>query len=85
MAEPAPRGKELKRYFVIGVLVLAVTAGVACGEPSPAPTPTLTPTAALPSPGDPVVTVIPRLALVAGAAAVAAGVFLLYFARRRAF
>ncbi|MCH7713646.1 MAG: hypothetical protein IIC99_08495 [Chloroflexi bacterium] len=53
--------------------------------PMPTPTPTLTPTAALPSPGDPVVTVIPRIALMAGAAAVAAGMFLLYLARRRAF
>ena len=30
----------MKRYFVIGVLTLAVTTGVACGEPTPAPTPT---------------------------------------------
>lgn len=53
--------------------------------PVPTPTPTLTPTAALPSPGDPVVTVIPRIALMAGAAAVVAGISLLYLARRRAF
>ena len=53
--------------------------------PVATPTPTLTPTAALPSPGDPVVTVIPRIALIAGTAALLAGVFLLYLARRRAF
>ena len=53
--------------------------------PVPTPTPTLTPTAALPSPGDPVVTVIPKFVLAAGATAVVAGVFLLYLARRRAF
>ena len=51
----------------------------------PTPLPTLTPTVALPSPGDPVVTVIPRIALMAGSGAVAVGVFLLYLARRRAF
>ena len=27
----------MKRYLVIGVLALAVTAGLACGEPSPDP------------------------------------------------
>lgn len=53
--------------------------------PVPTAIPTPTPTAALPSPGDPVVTVIPKAALAAGGAAVVAGVFLLYLARRRAF
>ncbi len=51
--------------------------------PVPTPTPTLTPTAALPAPGDPVVAVIPRYVLMAGALVVAAGVFLLFLARRR--
>ena len=56
--------------------------------PTPAPTitpiPTLTPTAVLPVPGDPGVTAIPRLALIAGAAAVTAGAGLILVARRRA-
>ena len=57
--------------------------------PSPTPTPTitptvtLTPTAALPVPGDPIVTVIPRLALFIGAAAVATGIVLVLLARRK--
>ena len=56
--------------------------------PTPTPTvtpiPTLTPTAVLPVPGDPGVTAIPKLALMVGAAAVAAGAGLLLLARRRA-
>ena len=56
--------------------------------PTPTPTltpiPTLTPTASLPVPGDPGVTAIPRLALIVGAAAVAAGVDLVLLARRQA-
>ena len=55
--------------------------------PTPTPTitpvPTLTPTAVLPIPGDPRVTAIPRLALIIGAAAVAAGAGLILVARRR--
>ena len=51
--------------------------------PAPTPTPTITPTASLPVPGDPGVTVIPKLALAIGAAAAAAGVLLLLVARRR--
>lgn len=53
--------------------------------PVPTPTPTLTTTAALPSPGDPVVAMVPKVALMAGAVAVVLGVFLLFLARRRAF
>ena len=45
--------------------------------------PTVTPTASLPVPGDPGVTAIPRLALIVGAAAVAAGTGLLLLARHR--
>ena len=58
-------------------------------EPTPTPTPTATPvppptpTAALPAPGDPGVTAIPRLALIVGVAAVAGGAGLLLLARRR--
>ena len=56
--------------------------------PTPTPTitpiPTLTPTAVLPVPGDRGVTAIPRLALIVGAAAVAAGAGLILLARRRA-
>ena len=56
--------------------------------PAPTPTPrataTLTPTAVLPVPGDTTVTAIPRLALIVGAAAVAAGSGLILLARRRA-
>ena len=56
--------------------------------PTPTPTvtpiPTLTPTAVLPVPGDPGVTAIPRLALIIGAASVAAGAGLILLARRRA-
>lgn len=57
--------------------------------PAPAPTPTatpaptLTPTAVLPVPGDPRVTAIPRMTLIAGAAAVAVGAGLMLLARRR--
>ena len=52
--------------------------------PVPTPTPTITPTASLPVPGDPAVTAIPRWLLLAGTAAVLAGVMLLLVARRRA-
>lgn len=38
-AELAPWGEKLNRYFAIGVLALAVSTGVACGEPAPTPTP----------------------------------------------
>ncbi|PKB80646.1 MAG: hypothetical protein BZY88_08340 [SAR202 cluster bacterium Io17-Chloro-G9] len=52
--------------------------------PQPTPTPTVTPTASLPVPGDPGVTVIPKLVLAIGAAAAAAGILLLLVVRRRA-
>ena len=51
--------------------------------PSPTPTPTVTPTASLPVPGDPTVTAIPRVALVAGVAAALGGIVLLVVVRRR--
>lgn len=51
--------------------------------PQPIPTPTVTPTASLPVPGDPGVTVIPKLALAIGGAAAAAGIFILLLVRRR--
>ena len=53
--------------------------------PDPTPEPTLqpTPTASLPIAGDPAVTQVPKLALMAGAAAVVAGASLLLAARRR--
>ena len=56
--------------------------------PGPTPTPTVTPTmqptptAILPVPGDPAITAIPRLALIVGAAAVAAGAGLILLTRR---
>lgn len=53
--------------------------------PVPTPIPTLTPTAALPATGDPVVIVIPKMVLVAGAIAVVGGLFLVYVTRHRAF
>ena len=53
-------------------------------EPTAAPVPAPTPTAVLPVPGDPGVTAIPRLALIAGAIAVAAGAGLILWARRQA-
>jgi len=53
--------------------------------PVPTPTPTLTPTAALPAAGDPVVMVIPKMVLGAGAIAVVGGLVLIYVARHRAF
>ena len=52
--------------------------------PAPTPTPTVTPTASLPVPGDPGVTVIPKLALAIGGAMAAAGILLLLVVRRRA-
>ena len=54
--------------------------------PIPTATPTMqpTPTAILPVPGDPAITAIPRLALIIGAAAVAAGAGMILLARRRA-
>ena len=52
--------------------------------PTLRPTATLTPTAVLPVPGDTTVTAIPRLALIVGAGAVAAGSGLILLARRRA-
>ena len=51
--------------------------------PAPTPTPTVTPTASLPVPGDPGVTVIPKLALAIGATVAAAGILLLLLVRRR--
>ncbi len=51
--------------------------------PSPTPTPTVTPTASLPVPGDPTVTAIPRVALLAGVAAALGGIVLLLVVRRR--
>ena len=57
--------------------------------PTPTPVPTVTPTmqptptAILPVPGDPAITAIPRLALIVGAAAVAAGAGMILLARRR--
>ena len=53
--------------------------------PIPTATPTMqpTPTAILPVPGDPAITAIPRLALIIGAAAVAAGAGMVLLARRR--
>lgn len=51
--------------------------------PEPIPTPTVTPTASLPVPGDPGVTVIPKLVLAVGGAAAAAGIFMLLVVRRR--
>ena len=56
--------------------------------PMPTPVPTVTPTmqptptAILPVPGDPAITAIPRLALIVGAAAVAAGAGMILLARR---
>ena len=68
------------------------TVNLTFNDPLPVPTPTptitptltLTPTAVLPVPGDPGVTAIPRMALIVGAAAVAAGAALIFWARRRA-
>lgn len=51
--------------------------------PTVTPTPQPTPTAILPVPGDPAITAIPRLALIAGAAAVAAGAGMIFLGRRR--
>lgn len=52
--------------------------------PFPTATPTVTPTASLPVPGDPAVTVIPRMALILGGATLVAGLMLLVILRRRA-
>ena len=51
--------------------------------PVPQPTPRPTPTASLPVAGDPSVTQLPKMALMAGAVAVAAGAALLLTARRQ--
>ena len=53
-------------------------------EPTPQPTPTLTPTPSLPVVGDPSVTQLPRLVLIAGGVAVLGGVGLLLVTRRQA-
>ncbi len=53
----------MKRYFVIGVLLLTVTAGAACGEPAPTPTVTRTPASELAVAPKPTPTVPPTLAL----------------------
>ena len=37
-AKPEPGSEGMKRCLVIGVLALAVTTGVACGDTSPVPT-----------------------------------------------
>ncbi len=50
---------------------------------TPTPTPTITPTPLLPIPGDPSVTQFPRLALIAGIVALAAGGAILFIMRRR--
>lgn len=52
--------------------------------PKPTPTPTITPTASLPVPGDPAVTAIPKVALLAGVAGVLLGSVILIVLRRRA-
>ena len=55
--------------------------------PTPTPTPTVTPTPlptpVLPIPGDPSVTQIPRIALIAGMIALVAGGSILFLVRRR--
>ncbi len=75
-----------------GQIGVCYTADLTFEDPLPAPTPTptmpptptITPTASLPVAGDPAVTAIPRLALIVGTVAVAAGITLLLLARRRA-
>lgn len=52
-------------------------------DPTPEPTPRPTPTASLPVAGDPSVAQVPKLALMAGGAAVVAGAVLLLAARRK--
>ena len=52
-------------------------------DPTPEPTPKPTPTASLPVAGDPAVAQVPKLALIAGGAAVVAGAGLLLAARRK--
>lgn len=51
--------------------------------PTITPTPQPTPTAILPVPGDPAITAIPRLAVIVGAAAVAAGAGMILLSRRK--
>ena len=85
------RIKAAKTRGFVGVFDF-YTVNLTFNDPLPVPTPTptvtpiptLTPTAVLPVPGDPGVTAIPRLALIIGAASVAAGAGLILLARRRA-
>ena len=55
----------MKRYFVLGVLALAATAGVSCGEPALAPSPTSAPELALAPSATPTLTPIPAATLTA--------------------
>ncbi len=71
--------------FDFYVADLTFTQPLPVPTPIPTVTPTMqpTPTAILPVPGDPAITAIPRLALIVGAVAVAAGAGMILLARRR--
>ena len=83
------RAEETRPYigvfdFYVQDLTFVDPLPVALPEPTPEPTPVPTPIASLPIAGDPAVTLVPKLALAAGALAVVAGAGLLLAARRRA-
>ncbi len=83
------RAEESKPYigvfdFYVQDLTFVEPLPVPEPDPTPEPTPRPTPTASLPVAGDPSVAQVPKLALIAGAAAVVAGAGLLLAARRKA-
>ena len=75
---------EFVGVFNFYVVDLTFNSPLPVPTPIPTVTPTMqpTPTAILPVPGDPAITAIPRLALIIGAAAVAAGAGLILLGRR---
>ena len=78
------RAEESRPYigvfdFYVQDLTFAEPLPVLVLEPTPQPTPT----ASLPVAGDPAVAQVPKLALIAGGAAVVAGTVLLLAARRK--
>jgi len=82
------QANEQRPYIgVFDFYVQDLTFGIPLPQPAPTPTPyptaVPTPTASLPIAGDPSVTVLPKIALITGSIAVAAGSIALFVARRK--
>ena len=82
------RAVETRRYigvfdFYVQDLTFVEPMPVPPPTPAPTPTPRPTPTASLPIAGDPALARLPKVALIAGAAAVVLGAGLLFASRRQ--